>query len=672
MARVMKYADSTIGETVQRHELDGLKASWVVAKRELAEQLDNITPKIKFELFASEGSQAKDLKDYMATVEASLTRNQEKIGWLEEAVHLERERGLNIDKAVEKAIEKTRESLKSLVLEGELDISVLRKDLVVASHQYAEMQRMMLHGEMMTAPQVEALVTGLLGSESFDQVLSNRIHSKAGPLSDYLSSLASKHEVEALRKILVDQRGDPQGTTGSGSGSGSGEVASSQGSSDSSIVTLFKRAAVLEEAVVRTEEQGRALEVKLNAVIANGGLVSSTAGVNPSSQVNNSQLKFITSRLESIEGEIDRLSASSVTAPQSPSPSPQGGSFRGSRPKFSGKFEDGATDLGSVEGSRRFPTHPALAAQISLEGVNTEIAGLVYDMAHLSHEELIVTKDGPLPGSSGQGPTAASIREAALQRLRGKPIECQRHVELLEKAKGTLNRFFSSTAHSTMDWLSLSTLMMDIRLKLLEDYTDIQRDQIAKVYVNLEQAFDYLRKLQDAVNSKATTNAVHGLEKVLGAMAHECLLLGPSSELNGRDGALSGSRLSTTEFWSSLLSGRGGHQPSSSSIQHQPPSSETSSSNLPPKASHQGPLLPSSPSGGYPRTSPTQPGQMTTRAGQGARAASARSSPMGLASGRKSDREIPAIVMPTGNLASSLFISPRELSSRFSSSPKGL
>lgn len=583
-----------------------------------------------------------------------MARNQEKITWLEEAVHLERERGLQINEAVERAVERTRDSLKSLVMEGELDVAALRKELVAATHQHAEMQRMVLRGEIVSASQVEALVAGLLHSESFDQAMSKKIHSK-GPLSDHLSSLASKHEVEALRKLVLEHKGEPQGSTGS-------LVSGVEAGGDLSIISLFKRSAALEEAVVRTEQAGLALEAKLNTVIAGGGASSGSVGSSPPPAAtttplfDSSQIKLILSRLDAIEKEFNLL-ISPESAPAPSAETPGTSSPKSIRSKVAGRLEDGAADLGTVADARRFPTHLNLGAQISVDGVNAEIAGLVYDMAHLSHEELIVTKDGPLPGSSGQGPTAASIREAALQRLRGKPIECQKHIELLEKAKGTLNRFFSSAAHSTLDWLSLSTLMVDMRLKLLEDYSDIQKDQIAKVYVNLEQAFDYLRKLQDAVNSKASANAVHGLERILGAMAHEMLLLGPASDLNGRDGALSGSRLSTPEFWAYLLASRGQAPTTPQPSSPQPPPMDRTSSLS--RSSQGSPLLPSSPSGL--KASP-HPQVQLTRAAQGSRAASARTSPM-TGVRRNTDRDMPSLSVPPGQgspLASSLFISPRD------------
>ena len=114
-------------------------------------------------------------------------------------------------------------------------------------------------------------------------------------------------------------------------------------------------------------------------------------------------------------------------------------------------YKEGDDGLGTIAEARRF-TMPTIAAEadsaasqppshVNLTSglVDAEIAGLVYDLVHLSHEALIVLKDGPLPGA-GSGLGAKQVREAALQRLRSKPLESQKHVAILEAAKKQLNR----------------------------------------------------------------------------------------------------------------------------------------------------------------------------------------------------------------------------------------
>ena len=54
----------------------------------------------------------------------------------------------------------------------------------------------------------------------------------------------------------------------------------------------------------------------------------------------------------------------------------------------------------------------------------------------------------------------------------------------------------SSAAASTVDFLCIGTVLMDIRLKVLEDAAEVSKDQMTSVFVNLEQCFDYLHKLQ--------------------------------------------------------------------------------------------------------------------------------------------------------------------------------
>lgn len=116
-------------------------------------------------------------------------------------------------------------------------------------------------------------------------------------------------------------------------------------------------------------------------------------------------------------------------------------------------YKEGEGNLGTVAQARRFtmPQLPSEGAAATPSGgpppralwvperVNAELAGLVYDLVHLAHEELIVVRDGPLPGA-GDGPGPRQVREAALRRLQGKPVEVQKHVRLLEAAKKQLGR----------------------------------------------------------------------------------------------------------------------------------------------------------------------------------------------------------------------------------------
>jgi hypothetical protein len=79
------------------------------------------------------------------------------------------------------------------------------------------------------------------------------------------------------------------------------------------------------------------------------------------------------------------------------------------------------------------------------ERTDAELAGLVYDLVHLEHEELVVMGEGPLPYADGSA-AARFVREAALRRLRAKPVEVQKHVGLLEGAKKQLSRLVRSRA----------------------------------------------------------------------------------------------------------------------------------------------------------------------------------------------------------------------------------
>ena len=133
-------------------------------------------------------------------------------------------------------------------------------------------------------------------------------------------------------------------------------------------------------------------------------------------------------------------------------PSPQPIPWISAADRLLQTYKEGEGNLGTVAQARRFtmpqqppsegataPPSPPSRAMWVPERVDAELAGLVYDLVHLAHEELIVVRDGPLPGA-GDGPGPRQVREAALRRLQGKPVEVQKHVRLLEAAKKQLGR----------------------------------------------------------------------------------------------------------------------------------------------------------------------------------------------------------------------------------------
>jgi hypothetical protein len=131
------------------------------------------------------------------------------------------------------------------------------------------------------------------------------------------------------------------------------------------------------------------------------------------------------------------------------------------------------------------------------EHADTELAGVMHDLMHATHQRLMATKDGPLPGAleaeRGQG---KAVREAALRRLQSKPYAVQQHVELLEAARKHLERLVSGAAISATDYMALHGIMLDLRVSLLEDHVEVARDQLSTAYRNLESVFSYLKKLQ--------------------------------------------------------------------------------------------------------------------------------------------------------------------------------
>ena len=103
----------------------------------------------------------------------------------------------------------------------------------------------------------------------------------------------------------------------------------------------------------------------------------------------------------------------------------------------------------------------------------------------------------------------------------------------------------STAASSTVDYICIGSVLMDMRLKLVEDAMEESKEQMSSVFSNLEACFDYLRKLQEGINGKATAAAVSGLDRTLRAMAREFIKLGPSQDImmGRKDGPLNGSKL---------------------------------------------------------------------------------------------------------------------------------
>lgn len=81
----------------------------------------------------------------------------------------------------------------------------------------------------------------------------------------------------------------------------------------------------------------------------------------------------------------------------------------------------------------------------------------------------------PLPQDGVPNPAALAAREAALVRLRRKPREVAAHVELLEGAKAHLDRLLGRCAGGPVDHLVLLAAMGAMRVKLLEDATEVFR-----------------------------------------------------------------------------------------------------------------------------------------------------------------------------------------------------
>ncbi|KAL6753102.1 hypothetical protein V8C86DRAFT_518519 [Haematococcus lacustris] len=166
-----------------------------------------------------------------------------------------------------------------------------------------------------------------------------------------------------------------------------------------------------------------------------------------------------------------------------------------------------------------------------------------------------VVKDGPLPGGFPEEAKLGqrSVRDAALARLRLKPYEVQRHVELLEQVKQELDRLVTSAAVSTVDTMALQLIMVDMRVKLLEDVAEQHKDQIGTAYRNLESVFDYLKKLQEAVNTKGSAAVLALVDRALRRLGRAMLDMGSGPRPGQAAGLLFDTPIGSIEHWAPYL-----------------------------------------------------------------------------------------------------------------------
>jgi len=104
-----------------------------------------------------------------------------------------------------------------------------------------------------------------------------------------------------------------------------------------------------------------------------------------------------------------------------------------------------------------------------------------------------------------------------------------------------------------VDYLALYSVMMDMRLKLVEDAAEAQREQVATAYRNLEAVFDYLRRLQEAVNGKGSAAALSALDRMLRSLGREMCALGVGPIGGKEAGILFNTKIGSIDFWGPFL-----------------------------------------------------------------------------------------------------------------------
>lgn len=119
----------------------------------------------------------------------------------------------------------------------------------------------------------------------------------------------------------------------------------------------------------------------------------------------------------------------------------------------------------------------------------------------------------------------------------------------------------AGAAVSTVDYLAIYVLMLDIRLKLSEDTQETMREEVSTAYRNLESVFDYLKRLQEAVNSKGSGEALAHVDRMLRSLGKEMCALGVGPSTGVEAGMLYNTKIGSIELWAPfLLSGAGGSQ----------------------------------------------------------------------------------------------------------------
>ncbi|KAG1654780.1 hypothetical protein FOA52_008965, partial [Chlamydomonas sp. UWO 241] len=369
--------------------------------------------------------------------------------------------------------------------------------------------------------------------------------SEAAAVSALQPEGASSSSAASTSDVHGSESGKPQAasrpvTAAAGAGAGR-EVVDQLSSMEVALRTLEERVGVAEASTQAVAVAGAAGTVASAASAADGAAA----------------LPALQRELTSLRGRVDSgaQSLAAVLARMD-----EGGGVGGGRHATSvgdgGRAESGEEEDASGAGAapaHALPPPPPSRSLASPEVVDAELAGLMHDLVHAAHEELMAVKDGPLPGC-GPGLNNKNVHEAARRRLLARPLQVQQKVELLERAKRQLARLMACAATSTVDHLCLAMVMLDMRVQLIGDAVEQHKEHLGVAFSNFESVFDFLKTLQEGVNSKAAAGAVEGLDRALRSIARECMQLGPSTSITGRDGAFTGSPLSSASFWSAVLS----------------------------------------------------------------------------------------------------------------------
>ncbi|KAF5839207.1 hypothetical protein DUNSADRAFT_1343, partial [Dunaliella salina] len=182
-----------------RLQVEALRKTVSNVQAELEKAISAMGLRVKFELFHDEMPQVHTIKAYMNQLEFGMARAQERMVCLEEGLHHETTRG----GALEAQWKATKATLDALILDGDVDVHAMRQELTRIKKMMGELGKLASKGEIVTLQEASTLVDTKLYGPSMDTLLHKKLTANHF-LQQQLSHLAPRHEVDALKRMVLD------------------------------------------------------------------------------------------------------------------------------------------------------------------------------------------------------------------------------------------------------------------------------------------------------------------------------------------------------------------------------------------------------------------------------------------------------------------------------------